>query len=78
VDRIKQHVGDIVSSQLAVGRLLHRLHERGEKKPEMRIEGNRELPQKHKKPQSDGVGGESENNKGTTRVCWRKEEDEGQ
>jgi len=42
--------------------LLHRLHERGGKQKEMRIEGNRELPQKHKKKtQSDG--GKSENNK---------------
>jgi len=29
--------------------LLHRLHERGGKQKEMRIEGNRELPQKHQK-----------------------------
>jgi hypothetical protein len=32
VDRIKQHIRDIVSSQLAVGSSLHRLHERGGKK----------------------------------------------
>jgi hypothetical protein len=77
VDRIKQHVRDIGSSQLAVGRLLHQLHERGgEKKKEMHIEGNRELPQKHKK--NTKRWGEEREQQGTTRVCWRKEEDEGQ
>ncbi len=38
------------------------MREEGGKKKEMHIEGNRELPQKHKKTQSDG--GKSENNKG--------------
>jgi hypothetical protein len=52
--------------------------EGGEKKEEkMRIEGNRELPQKHKQ-NAKRWGEERAQQHGTTRVCWGKEEDEGQ
>ncbi len=61
MDRIKQHVGDIVSSQLAVGRLLHRLHERGETKRD----GHRRKQRTSTKTQEKrkAMEGKSENNK---------------